>query len=71
MLQKTQTPGRKMIKEMQGFLLSYNKNVIMFTVANQKAIAFHFHPDMFDLEQAMVLKELRAFHLENNNNNPI
>lgn len=29
----------------------------MFTVANQKAIAFHFHPDMFDLKQAVVLKE--------------
>jgi len=32
------------------FLLSYNKNVIMFTVANQKAIALHFHPAMYELE---------------------
>lgn len=33
-----------MIKENARFLLSYNKSVIMFTVANQKAIAFHFPP---------------------------
>lgn len=28
----------------------------MFTVANQKAIAFHFHPSMFVSEQAMMVK---------------
>lgn len=44
------TPAGEMIKKMQRFLLSYNENVIMFTVANQKAIVFHFHPSMFDSE---------------------
>lgn len=33
-------------KENARFLLSHNKNVIMFTVANQKVIAFYFHPSM-------------------------
>lgn len=31
-------------KENARFLLSFNENVIMFTVANQKAIASYFHP---------------------------
>lgn len=43
-------------KENARFLLSYNKNVIMFTMANQKAIAFHFPPAMFELQQPMELK---------------
>lgn len=41
-------------KENARFLLSYNKNVIMFTVANQKAIAFYFHHSM--VEHAMTFK---------------
>lgn len=44
-------------KENARFLLSYNKIAIMFTVANQKAIAFHFHPAMFELQQAKTLKD--------------
>lgn len=56
-------------KENARFLLSFNENVIMFTVANQKAIASYFHPSRLWVRESSGVQSTHTrcvFHLKLN-----